>query len=233
MALHSEQAAAELARIQATMGRPEVARVLFKPRVDQETVHAFTSSILAHLKAVPASVGVVDDFARVPADRIGPWAAQLWCNAISELALADETLGKVFRSGQGFVPTDPSAIILYKRCLAERFHFFAWIYGWGGAPGDTANCFTARLVSLDHVILIENLESKRNGESGGWGLLDAVVEGLRPIANATGQRMKTVATNARVEAAFRRRGFADSPTAVEMEHSAKATVLELPPTSEN
>ena len=205
--------------------------MLFKPRVDHATVDAFTTMILCRLKVAPESVGMVSDFAQVPPEQIGPWATQLWGNTISELAIADEALGKVFRSGQGFVPTDPAAIGLYKRSLAEKFHFFAWIFGWEGTPGDAANCFTARVVSLDKVILIENLQSARNGQPGGWGLLDAVVEGIRPIASAAGQRVKTVATNARVEAAFRRRGFVDSSTAAEMEHSAKATPLELPLTS--
>ncbi len=231
MALHSEYAAGELARIQATIGRPEIARVLFKPRVDLATVQDFTNMILSQLKIAPASAGVVCDFSQVPSEQIGPWATQLWGNAISELAAADEALGNVFKSGQGFVPTDPAAITLYKRSFAENFLFFAWIYGWGGTPGDATNCFTARIVSLGKVILIENLQSARNGKPGGWGLLDAVVEVIRPIASAAGQRVKTVATNARVEAAFRRRGFVDSSTTAEMEHSAKAIPLELPVTS--
>lgn len=231
MAFHSKHAAAELAQIQATIGRPEVARVLFKPRVDLVTIQDFANVILNQLKVAPASAGVVYDFTQVPPEQVGPWATQMWSNAISELAVANETLGRVFRSGQGFVPTDLTAITLYKQSFAENFLFFAWIYGWGGMPGDATNCFTARIVNLGKVILIENIQSARNGQPGGWGLLDAVIEGIRPIAGATGQRVKTVATNARVEAALRRRGFVDSSTTTEMEHSAKATPLELPFTS--
>lgn len=228
MALHFEHAAGELARVRATIGRPAVARVLFKPRVDIATVQGFTNMILCRLKAEPTSMGVIYDFEEVPPEQLGPWATQLWSNTISELAVADETLGKVFRSGQGFVPTDPAAIALYKRSLSENFHFFAWMFGWGGTRGDAANSFTARIVCLDKIILIENLQAARNGQSGGWGLLDAVVDGIRPIAAAGGQRVKTVATNARVEAAFRRRGFVDSSSSAEMEHSANARPLELP-----
>jgi hypothetical protein len=218
---------AQLDRIRTIIGQPDTAKILFKPRVDAETVEAFTSAILSRLKIHPVNFGAVCDFAKLHPTQIGPWATQLWANTISELANTDEELGKAFREGGGLVPTDPATVKLYKRKLAERFHFFVWIFGWGAAVGDTTNCFTARLIVLDGVIRIEDIQSKRNGLAGGWGLLDAVVDGVRLIAGATGQRVKTVATSDKIELAFRRRGFVDQVDEDRMEHSTNARPLEL------
>lgn len=227
MGSHSRDAVAQIDRIRSTIGQPDVANALFKPRVDDETKTAFTSAIVNRLTICPADFGAICDFTKLHPTQIESWASQLWTNTISELAATDADLGKAFRDGGGFVPTDPSTVNLYKRKLAERFHFFVWIYGWGKAIGDATNCFTARLIILDGVIRIEDLQAKRNGQPGGWGLMDAVVDSIRQIAAATGQRVKTVATNDQVERAFRRRGFIDQFDADKSEHSANARPLEL------
>lgn len=223
---HEGLTAADLSRLSTTIGRLEIAQVLFKPRVDQETVEAIAKAVLSGLKIQPASVNLVADMAQLPADRIGPWAAQAWVNIVGELCATDSEMARAFTSGGGYLPSDPATIMLYRRKLSDRFFCFLWLVGWRADVGDFDNCFTVRLVVLDSVIRIEDLQAKLDGQSGGWGVLDAVVNGVRAVAAATGQRVKTIATNHRVEQAFRRRGFIDS-ISDKYTHTAKARSLEL------
>lgn len=217
----------DIDRLRATIGQVEVASVLFKPRVDAETVAAIASAVLNRLRIEPASVTLVSDMAQLPPDRASSWAAQAWVNVVGELCGTDSEMARAFASG-GYIPSDPTTILLYKRKLAARFVCFLWLVGWRGAVGDFANCFTVRLLVLDTVIRIEDLQAKLEGQTGGWGLLDATVEGMKLIASAGNQRVKTIATNDRVEQAFRRRGFVDS-VSNQHTHTKKARPLELPP----
>lgn len=220
--------AADAERIGDTIGRIDVARVLFKPRVDGETVALIASAVINGLKIEPASINVISDMAQLPPERIRPWATQCWVNTVGELAATDAELQKALREGNGYVPTNPAIIQLYRRKLAEKFHCFLWIAGWRGAVGDFQNCFTIRLLVLDGVIRIEDLQAMHDGQPCGWGVLDSAVNGVRHIALATNQRVKTVATNERIEQAFRRRGFVDPPDGVNFIHTEKARPLELP-----
>lgn len=217
----------ETERIRSTIGRPEVARAVLRPRVAPAEAQGIAAAIRSHLKVKPASSGVACDFANVPASQVTSFATRIWANAISELACVDEELGEALREGAGFVPSDPKRQALYNRKMDERFRFFAWIFGWGGAVGDANNCYTVRLLVLDSVIRIEDLQAKRNGEPGGWGLLNATVEAVRLFALRNGQRLKTTATNTRIENGFRRLGFATAPDASLAEHGPNAKHLEL------
>lgn len=220
--------AADAESIGNTIGRIDAARVLFKPRVDAETVTLIAGAVINGLKIEPASINVISDMAQLPPERVKSWATQCWVNVVGELAATDAEMEKRLGEGHGYVPTNPAVIQLYKRKLAEKFHCFLWIVGWRGAFGDVQNCFTIRLLVLDGVIRIEDLQAKLDGQPGGWGVLDSTVNGVRHIALATKQRIKTVATNERIEQAFRRRGFVDPPDAANFVHTEKARPLELP-----
>jgi len=227
MANHGRLDPADAERIGSTIGQVEIARLLFKPRVDGETVALIADAVLGGLKVQPASINVVSDMAQLPPDRVKSWATQCWVNVIGELAASDPELEKAFRAGGGYLPTNPAVIKLYKRKLAEKFHCFVWIVGWRGAVGDFGNCFTIRLLVLDGVIRIEDLQAKLDGQPGGWGILDSTIDGTRRVALATNQRVRTVATNDRIEQAFRRRGFVDPVDGANFVHTEKARPLEL------
>ena len=59
--------AADSERIGSTIGQVECARLLFKPRVDGETV------------------ALISDMAQLPSDRVKSWATQSWINVIGDL----------------------------------------------------------------------------------------------------------------------------------------------------
>lgn len=208
-------------KIGALVGRVEAASALFKPRVDTETVEAIAKAMLQGLKVAPTSVTGVADMAQLPSDRVKPWATQTWINVVTELNASDPEMKEALAK-YGYLPSDPAAIALYKRKLNERFICFLWIFG-----GDFANCFTIRLLVFTNAIRIEDLQATLDGKPGGWGILDSTVNGAKLLASATKQWIRTVATNQRVEEAFRKRGFVDATG--DFAHTAKARPLELPP----
>ena len=77
--------AADSERIGSTIGQVECARLLFKPRVDGETVALIADAVLGGLKIRPASLDVISDMAQLPSDRVKSWATQSWINVIGDL----------------------------------------------------------------------------------------------------------------------------------------------------
>jgi hypothetical protein len=226
MQQHGRMAPGDVDRLGASIGQEAVATVLFKPRIDAEAIEAIASAVLDGLKVQLASVNLVAHIDRLPPDRIASWATQVWINVVGELTATDPEMAHAFASG-GYLPRDPAMIQLYKRKLAARFLCFLWLVGWRGKVGDFANCFTVGLVLLDRVIRIEDLQANFDGQPGGWGLLDATVEGVKRLAAVTQQRVKTIATNEQVDGAFKRRGFVVSTSDQHM-YTEKVHPLELP-----
>src|SRR5690606_17553502 len=98
------------------------------------------SAVLGELKLEPSTVAVVSDMSELPPDRVASWATQCWLNVVGELCAVDPEMEKAFSAGNGYLPSDPVVVALYKKKLAERFFCFLWIAGWRGAVSDMANC---------------------------------------------------------------------------------------------
>lgn len=115
--------AADAENVGSTIGKLEVAKVLFKPRFDAESMSAIARAVLNGLRVEPASVTVVANMAQLPPERVKSRATQCWVNVGGELAASDVEMDGAVRDS-GYLPTHPATIMLYKRKLAQKFHCF-------------------------------------------------------------------------------------------------------------
>lgn len=78
---------------------------------------------------------------------------------------------------------------------------------------DPANHVFFALLILEDAIHVELVQSKRNGQSGGWRLINALIYRLLPWARAYDmKRITAMAVNERAAHLFQREGFEEVKT---------------------
>lgn len=217
----------DIERVRLAICRPEVASFLFKSRVETSEVDLVAQRIFSRLAVSPRSTRVISQIEDLGWERAESWVQQCWINTITEIVVTNPQMEQIFGRNGGYAPRDPATMALYQQKFAEHFRYSAWIVGWGGAVGDMSNCFTVRLLSLKAVIRIEDVQAKRNGASGGWGLLRATIDGVRETAAANGQKVKAMSTSDRVEKIFRAHGFVDEKVKAAAWRGLNSKPLEL------
>lgn len=216
-------------------GRRENAESLFNPRVDPQDITKCGLLLLDGLVPLSGMHWLVFQFEKLPDDSVANWGSRCWANTVSHLAEIDPEVRHVLQTYQTYLPSDGPALELLIRKVRSAWRFFIWTYVSTTTPPDSSNHYQIKIIVLKDVILLEGISAKRNGQAGGWGLLDKCLSDLKKIAKAFGiNRIKTIATNERVYKAMLRRGFKDhiNPTNLERHIETYAKPLELFPVEE-
>lgn len=211
-------------------GSRENAEELFKPRVDFQDITQCGLLLLDGLVPLTGTHWLVFQFEKLPDDSVANWGSRCWANTVSHLAETDPEVRHVLQAYQTYLPGNGPALELLIKKVISAWRFFIWTYASITTPPDSNNHYQIKIIVLKDVILLEGISAKRNGQAGGWGLLDKCLSDLEKIARAFGiNRIKTIATNERVYKAMLRRGFKDyiNPTNLERHIETYAKSLEL------
>lgn len=202
--------AAERKRLAAFVGNRENAPLLFKPRLTHSDVELCGQAVLQHIGFPGGTNVAASDFNRMSDADVAEWGMRCWANTLAHLCETDAQVRAAIQKHQTYLPNDSKALELLIEKVRGAFVVFAWIIASPVRPLDMNESCYVKFIVLSDVILLENIQAKHAGINGGWGLLDKTIAGLREVAEAFGiRRIKAVATNERVYAAFLKRGFRD------------------------
>lgn len=204
--------AGERRRLRSIVGCIENASVLFAPKIcDDQAINA-GGTVLQHLGFESGTNAIYSRCEKLPAHEVAEWASQMWANTVAHLASIDPEVRNILLQHKTCLPEDEDV----QKALLEKVHasfaFFLWLIASPTRPTDHGNYCLLKFVVLNDVILLENINSARNGVPGGWGWLDKSISGLRQIGDAYEiRKLKVIATNERVCRAFLNRGFKHVP----------------------
>lgn len=136
-----------------------------------------------------------------PQDR---WLERLRLNALGCLALDNPALAKAMVEKGYDAPECQAA-------LDREWRAFMVVGGYPTPAIDPDNNVLFALIILEDVILIEQVQAKRGGHHGGWGLVKTLVSRLVPWAKAYAiPAIRANATNEVSARLFEREGFVET-----------------------
>ena len=205
-----ERIASERQRLTELVGARENAEMLFAPKVSDADVSTAGAMVLQHLDFVTGTNALFSKCQKLSTKDVSEWAPRIWANTVAHLASVDPAVKAILLKHNSCLPDDDAAHTLLLGKVYTAFSFFLWVVASPVRPLDPNNCCILKIVILQDVLLLENINSIKNGAPGGWGWLDKSIAGLGQIAKAFDiRRIKAVATNERVYQAFLHRGFRD------------------------
>ena len=210
--------AAERSRLTNLIGARENAETLFVPKVSDEDARDSAALVLQHLNFVSGTNSAYSKCQKLSDAEVAEWGPRIWANTVAHLAVSDPAVRSILLEHQSSMPQAESARLLLMQKVYSAFVFFLWIVASPARPLDPQNCCVLKLIVLQDVVLLENINALQSGTAGGWGWLDKSIAGIRQIGDVFGiRRIRAVATNERVYRAFLRRGFRDAPPPSELE----------------
>ena len=221
---------AERKRLVAFVGNRENAPLLFKPRLTHSDVQQCGHAVLQHVGFPGGTNVVTSDFTRMSDTDVAEWGMRCWANTLAHLCETDVHVRTTIQKHRTYLPNDSQAVELLLEKVRGMFVVFVWLLASPARPLDMNESCYVKFIVLSDVILLENVQAKHAGGYGGFGLVDKTIAGLREVAEAFGiRRIKAVATNERVYAAFLKRGFRDQLEVAglqrHIEHYAKPVEL--------
>lgn len=211
--------AAERRKLAEFVGTRENASLLFQSRVVAEDVDLSGGLMLQQLNFRSGFNAFYSDFDRMSDPDVTDWGSRCWANTVAHLCEDDAEIREVLRLHESTLPDDAKALESIMGKVHASFRFFLWILASPVRPFTIENSCYTKLIVLSDVILLENIQAKRDGAFGGWGLLDKTIAGLRDVAAGFDiRRIKAVATNQRIYGAFFRRGFQDQGRVTGLAH---------------
>lgn len=202
--------AAERARLAGYIGTRENAGTLFRSKVAPPDVETCGRLILQQIDFQTGTNILANDFTRMSESDVVDWGIRCWANTVAHLCETDAAIRSIVATHDSCLPDNPSAQEAIMGRVHAEFLFFLWVLAGPTRPLNMANSCYIKLIVLRDVILLENIQAKRDGAFGGWGLLDKTIAGLRDVASGFEiRRIKSIATNDRVYQAMLRRGFRD------------------------
>jgi hypothetical protein len=202
--------AAERRKLAEFVGTRENASALFQSKVANADVESCGLLLLQRLDFVNGINSIYNNFDHMSDADVTDWGTRCWANTVAHLCETDAEVRTAVSAHQTTLPDDAGDLKLILGKVHAAFQFFLWILASPARPLDLENCCCLKLIVLNNAILLENIQAKRDGVFGGWGLLDKTIAGLRDVASGFEiNRIKAIATNERVYRALLRRGFRD------------------------
>lgn len=134
------------------------------------------------------------------------WANRIVLNTIARISLDDPALAKVAELRGINAPECQTA-------LRAHWRGFVMAAAYPTETVDFANYVLFALIFLKDTVLIEQVQSQRNGKPGGWNLIQILVIHLASCTGALGVRsLHTSATNPRAATLFAKNGFTELQT---------------------
>lgn len=174
-------------------------------RIPRDTLHELATVIVTTVFGTETPNMIMETgVSRLsPADR---WPERAALGATACLALEDPSLARIMAE-YGY--DSPEC----KAALAEKWCGLMIVGAYPTQVVDPANHVYFALLILEDAIHVELVQSKRNGQSGGWRLIHALICRLLPWARAYDiGRISAVAINERAARLFQREGFEEVKT---------------------
>lgn len=210
MTLSDDTPAAERRKLAEFVGTRENASALFQSRVEDTAVEWSGQLVLQRLDFVNGFNACYWNFDRMSDSDVTDWGMRCWANTVAHLCGTDAEVRTTFLLHKTTLPNDGAALELFMGKVRSAFRFFLWILTSPERPFTMENSCYIKFIVLKDAILLENIQAKREGRFGGWGLLDKIIDGLREVAAGFEiSQIKAIATNERVYRALLRRGFRD------------------------
>jgi len=206
----TDAAAVERRKLAELVGTRENASALFRSQVVAEDVEWSGRLMLQQFGFANGVNMFYSNFDRMSDTDVTDWGTRCWANTVAHLCESDADVRTVIRVHRSTLPDDTATLELIMSKVRAAYRFFLWVLASPARPFSMENSCYIKLIVLNNVILLENIQAKREGAFGGWGLLDKTIAGLRCLAAGFEiRRIKAIATNERVYGAFLRRGFRD------------------------
>lgn len=202
--------AAERRKLAEYVGTRENASALFQSKIAEADIKTCGFLLLQRLDFVNGINSLYCNFDRMSDTEVTDWGTRCWANTVAHLCGTDAEVRATFSFHKTVLPDNATALNLMLGKVHASFQFFLWLVASPMRPLDPDNSCCVKLIILRDAILLENIQAKRDGTFGGWGLLDKTIAGLRDVAAGFEiNRIKAIATNERIYRAFLRRGFGD------------------------
>lgn len=200
----------ERTKITEFVGGRANASNLFVSKMHDADAEWVGRTILGRLNFVNGDNALYTNFDCLSDEQVSQWATQCWANTIAHLCQVDAEVRAVVSCHRSMLPDDAAAQELLIKKVLRAFGFFLWLLAGPTKPLSQTNVCVIKLIVLHDALLLEEIQSIRDGTPGGWGLLDKTISGLRDVGRGLEIKViKAIATNKQVYNAFLRRGFRD------------------------